>query len=847
VSWGQFIGIGVSDYDQAHERLEHAVAEVEAFRALFVAGLAGLDQQLDGEALGNPTETEAQDRLKALEDSMPDGGPLVVLWSGHGLLKANRLRLLGRDSGSSAVAGLDAIEVAAYGAVSGANQLLFIIDTCFSAGGVPAGTVATQVLQEAPPEGEHVWVGVLASCLATEKARDGLFGQRLQALLKDGPTAPELRVRWSPHSQYIRGDDLCDALLKSWVSDRQSPDFQSRGSAWWMFPNPLYDPGAPEQVVEHLLLAARGGASPEERSWFTGRISEVDQVVAWVQARQPGVYVVTGSAGTGKSAIVGRVVSLSNPEERGRLLAEGRPWTHADPGERSVQAHVHARGLTADRAADQLADQLVHQGALAPQETRRNASELIGQVQRAVEDNAPPPVLVVDGLDEARAEAFTVAEDLLVRLGRYAVVVVSTREVHRGHDQPSLVSTLAPRGPGLDLDDPAEQQRGRVDLHGYITARLAGVDPGMDPAAVAGYLAGEASMTGSRPFLLGRLVTDQLRATPIDTSQAGWQDQISDSIEAALDADLGNVDAPTHRPVPEDWTPAGLARALLTALTRGFGAGFPEEEWLAAANAIGPDVGFDREDITWVLDQLGRYIMQDGEGGVAVYRQAHQSLAEHLRPAYQGTPEQPFDPQAAPVAVALLDRYHTLVAGGVPADAPTYLWRYAWRHAAAAGPEGLQRLRTLAASEPALVQDVAMAALEIAGRFRYWGRRQDAVGPSEEAVGLYRELAAANPAFQPDLAGALGNLDRVCREIGTSDRASRAWQAVLSDAQPHDVAFLLLARARAADPGHSDAVTWLAEALTLAESDRTLTAAVHEEARRHRSRNQDAFDAAWTQ
>ena len=293
-----------------------------------------------------------------------------------------------------------------------------------------------------------------------------------------------------------------------------------------------------------------------------------------------------------------------------------------------------------------------------------------------------------------------------------------------------------------------------------------------------------------------------------------------------------------------------------------------------------------------MLDQLGRYIVQDGEAGVAVYRQAHQSLADHLRPPYQGTPDQPFDPRAVPVATALLNRYRTLLTGGVAVTAPTYLWRYVWRHAAAAGPEGLERLRTVAALEPALVADVAMAALEIANRLRYWGRwqeavapaeeaerlyrelaetnpgflpdvamalnnlgnrygdvgrRQDAVAPAEEAVRLRRELAETNPAFVPDLAGALTSLDRICTEIGVLDRAAAAWQSALTNAQPSNAALLLLARARASDPGQSDAVVWLAEAASLADTGRTLTAAVHEEARRHRSTNRDGFDAAWTQ
>lgn len=82
-----------------------------------------------------------------------------------------------------------------------------------------------------------------------------------------------------------------------------------------MLPNPLYDSGAPAQVVEHLLLAARGGSSKDHRSWFTGRTGEVNQVMSWVTSYERGVRVVTGSAGTGKSAIVGRVVCLADSEE----------------------------------------------------------------------------------------------------------------------------------------------------------------------------------------------------------------------------------------------------------------------------------------------------------------------------------------------------------------------------------------------------------------------------------------------------------------------------------------------------------------------------------------------------
>src|SRR5438132_6171866 len=129
------------------------------------------------------------------------------------------------------------------------------------------------------------------------------------------------------------------------------------------------------------------------------------------------------------------------------------------------------------------------------------------------------PVVMVDGLDEAREQAFSIAEELLIRLARHALVVVATRDLPGDAGGPGLVATLAPQGAGLDLDAPAVQGRGRDDVREYVASRLADTnDPRMDPLLVADEVAGAASMTASRPFLLARLVTDRLREVPIDTS-----------------------------------------------------------------------------------------------------------------------------------------------------------------------------------------------------------------------------------------------------------------------------------------------------------------------------------------
>jgi hypothetical protein len=91
-----------------------------------------------------------------------------------------------------------------------------------------------------------------------------------------------------------------------------------------------------------------------------------------------------------QSAVVGRIVSLSNPAERASLLEaigsaqDGTGLTHADPGQGSVHAHAHARGLTAEWLAEVLDGQLVRRGVLARRPAgARNRWQLLGDLQAA--------------------------------------------------------------------------------------------------------------------------------------------------------------------------------------------------------------------------------------------------------------------------------------------------------------------------------------------------------------------------------------------------------------------------------------------------------------------------------
>ena len=546
------------------------------------------------------------------------------------------------------------------------------------------------------------------------------------------------------------------------------------------------------------MQAARSGSitDSEPRSWFTGRRDEVNQVVGWVTHAQPGICVVTGSAGTGKSAIVGRVVSAADQDER-RVLEAAGPLGHNDPHVGRIQAHVHARGRTADQVAGLLADHLTETVSLDfdDEGDTVTAAGLVAAIANHTANSRFPVVIVVDGLDEARDQALSIVDELLTPLAATCTVIVSTRDITAlrmpsaaqstatdpaAPTQPTTVRLIAELAPAdtLNLDAPQWQGSARSAMHDYLTARLAYVFPSMDATLVAQAVVGGAQGRPTRPplsdepFLLVRIVADQLVDHPIDTSCPGWDAQLPTSIQQALDADLARVPAPAHRQLPGVWTPQRFARSLLTSLTWGMGAGFPREEWQSVASApTGIDV--QAADIVWLLESMSRHIVQDTDASEAVYRIAHQSLADHLRPAFVPSHTQPFDPALIGVCKALTEKYAFLLDSGLPAERPSYLRRYAYQHASAAGSFGLDMLRDVATKGggAGLLPDLASASLSVSATFGQFGLRHEALPPTEEAVTLYRELAEHNPAYLPDLASSLNNLGGRLSNLGRRDEA----------------------------------------------------------------------------
>ena len=145
-----------------------------------------------------------------------------------------------------------------------------------------------------------------------------------------------------------------------------------RGVAPLLIPNPRYDSCIPvgsdletqryqRDLLEHWVPRARGVEAKSEAWYFTGREAVLRQIVAWLTASSSDgkPFVVTGSAGTGKSAILARLVILANLDYRDRIERAGYLNGTSDdtvPPKSIVDVAVHARRKTLHDIVEAIAE-----------------------------------------------------------------------------------------------------------------------------------------------------------------------------------------------------------------------------------------------------------------------------------------------------------------------------------------------------------------------------------------------------------------------------------------------------------------------------------------------------------
>jgi hypothetical protein len=655
-------------------------------------------------------------------------GSSVLYWVGHGWSDGSQAALAHAES--PAVVGGSGLEPVQLAQAIRARQaheqgdelggwLLVVIDTSHAThiadavmaalhGPDAPGRLLLIAIPDREAEPVDGFAGVLAGLLADT------FRSERRILLRD--LAGELERVLGPGNVYQRGLGAT-ALARVW------PPVAS-----WM--------SAPVDTVRHLedvlaelspdershFVAKAQGAEHGEPYWFfEGRQRETEQISTWLHRAASGMLVVTGPAGSGKSALLGNVLVLSRPGLRDALARRGLitvPEPVSLPPEGVFDAVIHLSGLTLAQATRQVAAAV---GLGRPPSQAESAlgvandlDWLAAHLPTVVASRRWPLTILADALDEA-TDPLDTARSLLARVAALpgVRVLAGTRvSTNETPDKPAsdhdLLTALSagPGGLGSNLSAVpgiVSVARDADAISRYVVCRLRHArDHGVDGHAVAGTTQVQDADIGrtaaaitarDREFLYARLVVDEL----IEEPTLMWPGRAA-SFGHLLDGDHQDMFAKTL---------GRLARLddhyepLIQALALARGPGLPEADGIWATIAASlipseepahPGSAITETSQAWahaihrLLAQAPAYITVDTAasetGRSTVYRLTHQIFNEYLTRTRE---DKAFcQDRQRRSATALLAKARQVVAAD-PAGMPPYLARHLSGHVAEAG------------------------------------------------------------------------------------------------------------------------------------------------------------------
>ncbi|MFF2328526.1 MULTISPECIES: AAA family ATPase [unclassified Streptomyces] len=416
------------------------------------------------------------------------------------------------------------------------SDVLLIIDACESQDSLSGSARLLEPLRESQaPKGSRDLprrgFAVLATAGADRQMEESLWVDWLEEVLADQSLELHDRVRpFEPTSPFLHVEDLLEAIdLRASGAGFEDPEqrpssVQSHPLSRRFLHNPYYDstdaayhsavlPPDREPWLTPALFSPVIGGVPTHQ--FSGRVRPLSRLVTWIASQSRGMVVVTGPAGTGKTALLARLALLSVPRLTASLVPEPPPQSVPRPG--SVHGAVSCHGASLHSLARSLMRALAPLGVDVPDHasaTARDAVDLIG--------GAVPRVggitLIVDGLDEAMpGQAHEIARRLLNPLSRCPGVklIVGTRAHPRqatgGRTEESLLDALDRSSPDLALDRDREAEGDIAALVTSILAETSGSPyAGTDAAPLREETASRVSRRCGRRFLVAQLVAREL-------------------------------------------------------------------------------------------------------------------------------------------------------------------------------------------------------------------------------------------------------------------------------------------------------------------------------------------------
>lgn len=530
---------------------------------------------------------------------------------------------------------------------SDAEHVLIFIDSCYAGALNAEWANMSKALPKSRRDLETLVV--IASADFDETPRIGEFAELLRGVHERlrGPaqlTAPYLTLHelfTEIHSVRIKKPKLGKPRYV-WVNDPHYP----LGTP--CLPNPGYT--APTDLVDrprrqvavtkselddYWTSRAAGRTSAHDPGWyFSGREDLMESVVQFLRSGV-GMLVVTGVAGSGKSAILARAVTLSD-----NLFRRSNPGVLAGidastiPPEDSIDAAILARDKDTQQFCAELLELL---GG-----TREDQSESYDQLKAHLTSEDRTVLIVVDGVDEATHPDRLIAEVLgpLARilgvqgnpLVRLLVGMRSEEHQPAAKDSsPGLLGLLrqAANLPSVSVLRTDVKPDVTADIAAYLAALLGGSGPYAGAVSPADPVVEIVASSVSPSFLDARLAGERLRDAEIrqDIADPQWLATLADGTLSLFRADLTDTARAIGRPVAE-------VLAVLRATAFAQGRGLPWADiWPTMAGAVFGEPFDNAEQVILAVlnSRLSGYLTQDAADGRIVYRPNHERLAEELR------------------------------------------------------------------------------------------------------------------------------------------------------------------------------------------------------------------------
>ncbi|MFE0448131.1 AAA family ATPase [Streptomyces fungicidicus] len=748
----RLVVIAISDYDDG------SAAKQQAFSKEITAQVTTVKDwwahpSLDSARRFEPSEAKQLHDLRDLrtflihEDlgNADDDEALVVYITGHGLAPTNSpqhfLQLRDTYVDRPYATAFPTAEIITTVLDSHATHVLVMVDSCFSGRlETELKTMLSGLRQERRTLGSLV---VLVAGNDQSTPRTNAFANILRAVRAhcedktNGFAEPHLSWQdWKGIVNEVFDENTMADLTYAWPTPSASMErAQERLSP--CLPNPGHTASEPvlrassrqvgwtrAQLDAFWVSRATGAFERESPGWyFTGRTRLVKRIISFLTGTE-GVLIVTGVAGSGKSALLARTVTLSDTRFRADetyrgLIAEIPEELQVPEG--SVNAAVLARNTDPDELARELCEALGDApGRVVPFRTGGYESGHLARLRSLVQSTArrqgEPLTLVVDGIDEARNPTRTITDllrplaDLRLPDERPAVrLLLGIRSSSFGTSVKGGASTIRPQAPDLlDLlirataagrplrtDDPDATP----DIAAYAFALLGAPfgDPGSgevpSPSLLDRYrgLAETMAREVAPSFLDARIAAQRLRARCAlpDPEDPEWLQTLRQGTEALLREDLLEV-ANTHSTAPEQLMSALRATAFA------HGAGLPWADiWPTAVECLSPSPVTDPDDVIRKVwdSRLSGYLITTIEDGRTVYRPVHERISETLRFAPHtlvgapetGEREKLSDEEITATHRSLVEAFERLIPRAGHHQAPhPYLRRHLVAHSAAA-------------------------------------------------------------------------------------------------------------------------------------------------------------------